>query len=410
MMYKSLKSLSYSKDFRNILETEYETRFNSYSTIKTNLFIHPFFAEQRKIETTFELFYVPLPEHLIKSEYIQYKSDEIRKLSNELPGLVREKIIISNIIEEIQSTNDFEGVRSSKQEIGIAVEKRNTDTPVRFNGIVNMYMNLEEEQFEIIDNYKKFRDIYDELFKGEMLEKDLPDGDTFREGPVIVGNNNKIVHRGNPNEQLIIKDLKNLTNFMNNKKIPYLTKCIISHYFLEYIHPFYDGNGRLGRFLISSYLTRKLDPFTGISISNAVNNNKKKYSEAFLELAHPKNYGDTTLFVESILDLISFGQEQVIKQLEDAKLKMEFAHIYVNSMNLSNNARDILYIHIQNHLFDSINDAPKDIELRNFLKCSRYVGNKAFKELENLNLLEKAGKSPSCHTLSVKVLEDISWN
>lgn len=408
MMYKSLKSLSYSKDFRNILETEYETRFNSYSTIKTNLFIHPFFAEQRKIETTFELFYVPLPEHLIKSEYIQYKSDEIRKLSNELPGLVREKIIISNIIEEIQSTNDFEGVRSSKQEIGIAVEKRNTDTPVRFNGIVNMYMNLEEEQFEIIDNYKKFRDIYDELFKGEMLEKDLPDGDTFREGPVIVGNNNKIVHRGNPNEQLIIKDLKNLTNFMNNKKIPYLTKCIISHYFLEYIHPFYDGNGRLGRFLISSYLTRKLDPFTGISISNAVNNNKKKYSEAFLELAHPKNYGDTTLFVESILDLISFGQEQVIKQLEDAKLKMEFAHIYVNSMNLSNNARDILYIHIQNHLFDSINDAPKDIELRNFLKCSRYVGNKAFKELENLNLLEKAGKSPSCHTLSVKVLEDIS--
>src|SRR5699024_9428955 len=134
-----------------------------------------------------------------------------------------------------------------------------------------------ENQKIEITRLADLRNIYDELVLDEISEEDRPDGELFRKEAVYIKTADKTFHSGNPNEESINNDLLDLINFMNNSNISYIFKAIITHYFFEYIHPFYDGNGRVGRFLISMYLGRKLDIFTGLSVSQGVFNNKKRY-------------------------------------------------------------------------------------------------------------------------------------
>lgn len=142
---------------------------------------------------------------------------------------------------------------------------------------------------------------------------------------------------------------------MNSKSYPFLLKSAITHYFFEYVHPFYDGNGRLGRFILSSYLARKLDKFTGISFSNAVRVNRKKYLDAFIEVSDPKNKGDITHFVRTIYELIIEGQESIIENLLKYQADFNRATKYLESLdNLTEDEKIVLFYHIQNYLFDSV--------------------------------------------------------
>lgn len=76
------------------------------------------------------------------------------------------------------------------------------------------------------------------------------------------------------------------------------------HYLLGYIHPFYDGNGRLSRFLTSNYLCDD-NPFLALSLSQHIYAHKEAYYKAFTITNDPRNRGDLTYFVLSFLKLLS---------------------------------------------------------------------------------------------------------
>ena len=68
---------------------------------------------------------------------------------------------------------------------------------------------------------------------------------------------------------------------MNDDSIPYLIKIAITHYYFEYIHAFYDGNGRMGRYIASSMLYN-LDPLIAMKLSSVIKNNYKRYLDSFV--------------------------------------------------------------------------------------------------------------------------------
>ncbi|MCK1222346.1 Fic family protein [Streptococcus uberis] len=234
-----------------------------------------------------------------------------------------------------------------------------------------------------------------------MPENDKPDGKLFRKGLAYVGKGDKNVHQGNISEEAINDDLTKLIIFMNSDQVPTLIKAIITHYFFEYIHPFYDGNGRMGRFLLSSYLARKLDLLTGISISNSIYQNRIKYEKAFTGVSNPRNKGDLTLFIKEILEIIVDGQRLMIEMSETMLDKLNIISSTINSLNLSLLQESILYIFSQNKLFDLFDEKITNKDFVDIFerKYSRTKINMAMLELESMKLVKKVSKNPVTYDL-----------
>lgn len=92
-----------------------------------------------------------------------------------------------------------------------------------------------------------------------------------------------------------------------HKEIPFLIKGIIGHYYFENEHPFYEANGRVGRYILAKHLSRRLDKFSGLILSQKINKKKSKYYKTFAILGHYLNRVAATNFVVDILDMIYHG-------------------------------------------------------------------------------------------------------
>ncbi|WP_420222828.1 Fic family protein [Pediococcus acidilactici] len=118
-------------------------------------------------------------------------------------------------------------------------------------------------------------------------------------------------------EDELKKRMTEWVRFINDDDTPFMIKALVGHYFFENTHPFYDGNGRTGRYILSMYLSRKLDKYTGISFSQAVHATKSKYYKAFKKTGDHENRAEGTFFVKDLLDLISQSQNTIIETLEN---------------------------------------------------------------------------------------------
>lgn len=402
--YENLIKLYY-KHFDT--EEIYKSRIESPSAYVTDLEISPILRGERVKDIKYPLFYLSLVELNLLEQEIFYNSKEIVSLSSKLPQSANMACIKDIMINEINKSNGIEGVHSTKKEL---YESMNTEKTTRFYGIVNKYIQIIEEKTKNIDTPKEIRDLYDEIFKEDILENpdNKLDGVLFRkEGIHISDGKNTTIHTGDLTEEMIISHINKLIEFMNKNDIPSLIKGAIVHYYFEYIHPFYDGNGRFGRYLFSMYLARKIDIYTGLSLSYAIFENKKKYSDLFLDTSNRKNYGEITFFVKGMLEFIIQGQESIIKMLKDKILKLNFAKSYIDKLKeLDLEEKNILYIYIQSYIFAK-NNPLTDKELLTYTSGIKSLPSlrHRLKKLAELDYIEEVSKKPITRTVSDKVKE-----
>ena len=396
MMYQDLKTLYYKK--YNI-EEELNKRLENPCTFKTELVISPIIKGEKLSNEKYNLFYLPINNILLSEERIFSNSKKITDIFTQLPYIAQNKCINEVMINEIIKTNKIEGVVSTKKDIS---ESMNTKK-ARFSGIVNKYKEITEGNLEKINSVEEIRKIYDDIFKEYILknpENEL-DGKLFRKNPVYIQDGIKKIHSGALSEDTIISQLKDLIQFMNFNNVNCLIKACITHYYFEYIHPFYDGNGRFGRFLFSIYLARKLDILTGLSLSYAIFLNKEKYLKLLLETSESKNCGELTFFIEGMLEIIIQGQENIIGMLEKKRLKLEYALNYIEELKLSAEESDILFILTQNYIFSS--SPLKDSELCSYINLSPYKLKGYIKKLSENSFVETISKRPLIHTIGEKL-------
>ena len=413
--YENLIKLYYKK--QNIKE-EYIKRIENPSTFITDLKINPIKRGNKIFEKEYNLFYVNLMEHTLLQQEIFENSNKILSLSdpNEFPLIAIKEIVNKILSNELYKTNKIEGIESSKSQIYSSLKEngKSNKKANKLEGIIKKYKDIMEKNFkdtEHIDSLSSFRKIYDEMF--EDFEKSgnyKLDGKYFRKDTVkIINSVGKTIHIGIDGEEAIEKNMEDLIQFMNRKDIPFLVKASISHFFFEYIHPFYDGNGRFGRYLLSSYLARKLDILTAFSLSYSISKNLDDYYKSFVEVEDVNNYGEITFFVENILKTIKNGQEMIIELLNDSIIRFNHSMEILNeiSKNLSEKENIMLQIYLQNYLFNDYGEIT-NIELTDIIGGStQQTINKYTEELEKKGYLIKIKQRPLTYTLSNKITDKI---
>ena len=411
--YENLIKLYYKK--QNI-EDEYIKRIENPATFITDLKINPIKRGNKILDKEYNLFYVNLMEHTLLQEIIIKNSNQINLISNELPQIAIKDIIIKILSNELYKTNKIEGIETVKSEIHTSLKdnKKFNKKSNKLDGIVKKYKDIMEKNFkdtQHIDSLSSFRKIYDEMF--EDFEKSgnyKLDGKYFRKDTVKVINGlGNTIHIGINGEEAIEKNIEDLIQFMNRKDIPFLVKASISHFFFEYIHPFYDGNGRFGRYLLSLYLARKLDILTAFSVSYSISKNLDDYYKSFIEVEDVNNYGEITFFIENILKTIKSGQEMIIELLSDSIMKFNHSMEILKEITkkLSEKENIMLQIYLQNYLFNDFEEIT-NAELSYIIgDLTQQTINKYTQELEKKGYLIKIKQRPLTYTLSDEITDKL---
>ena len=157
----------------------------------------------------------------------------------------------------------------------------------------------------------------------ELITKDVCDnsqlaGERFRDGMVYVGSNTDIIHTpANPED--IEKMMQDMFTFMQTSEFNIWIKAAISHFYIVYIHPYCDGNGRTARVLTQSFLLHNgLDKIKCFSLSRAINDNLSGYYASLKEsekiYQNGKKWIDITPFIDYFLDTIEKGMITSLKE------------------------------------------------------------------------------------------------
>ena len=411
--YENLIKLYYKK--QNI-EDEYIKRIENPATFITDLKINPIKRGNKILDKEYSLFYLNLMEHSLLQEIIIKNSNQINLISNKLPQIAIKDIIIKILSNELYKTNKIEGIETVKSEIhsSLKEDRKISKKSNKLNGIIKKYKDIMEKNFkdtQHIDSLSSFRKIYDEMF--EDFEKSgnyKLYGKYFRKDTVKVINGlGNTIHIGVNGEEAIEKNIEDLIYFMNRKDIPFLVKASISHFFFEYIHPFYDGNGRFGRYLLSLYLARKLDILTAFSVSYWISKNLDDYYKSFVEVEDVNNYGEITFFVENILKTIKSEQEKIIELLNDSIMRFNHSMEILKEITkkLSEKENIMLQIYLQNYLFNDFEEIT-NIELTNIINGStQQTVNKYTQGLEKKGYLVKIKQRPLTYTLADKITDKL---
>lgn len=310
MKYVQLKKLFHINE--NECNELYKKRFFGDTTNRLEI----------TLKNGYECFYVVNDEILSLIDKIYMINTWLEKVmaSDILPDSAKNYLIVKSLIEEIKSSNQMEGIYSTRQELKDMI----VDTPPqkykRFYGMVNKYKKLQNEPFLPLNSALDIRELYDEILLKDIIneeEKDKPDGVIFRSGPVEVKSSTKTVHTGINGEDNIIDMIDKSLVILNNEDIHFLIRIAVFHYLFEYIHPFYNGNGRMGRFLASRYLSHHLNILCALQFSIACIHNNKKYYDAFTLTNDIRNKGDLTVFIITFLEIYLSGLEELKEQIEN---------------------------------------------------------------------------------------------
>ena len=169
-----------------------------------------------------------------------------------------------------------------------------------------------QNAYEIYDNMDKLNPYsIDDLLKAHsVMERGLlNEAVEFRSRPVgVADSEGNILHFGTL-PQYVPKLIQELLEWTEKSEIHLLIKSCVFHYEFELIHPFADGNGRMGR-LWHTLLLSKWNPiFAWLPIESIIHDNQSEYYNA---INVSNNNGNSTVFIEFMLSVIKQALQESI--------------------------------------------------------------------------------------------------
>ena len=247
---------------------------------------------------------------------------------------------------EANKSSRIEGTRTTVEEdlldvTDINPEKRDDWEEVQnYVKATNYGVERIKEGFPVCT--RLIREIHEILMQGVRGEHKTPG--EFRTSQNWIGGSmpSTAVYVPPPHKE-IAECLSDFEKFINNEEIdtPDLIKIAILHYQFESIHPFLDGNGRIGRLLIPLYIQSKgMLEKSCLYISDYIERNKNTYYDMLTRVrTHNDMIEWIKFFLEAVIETSKTAKEKFRKVVE---LTMEMDKVIMELPIKPENARKVL--------------------------------------------------------------------
>ncbi|MFL9833359.1 Fic family protein [Chryseobacterium terrae] len=248
------------------------------------------------------------PPYQITSEILHLISNISQKI-----GEVNSNYLIKNNpqlrkqnqIKTIHSSLSIEGNTLSEDQITAILENKKVLGPQKdINEVLNALKIYEQL------NTLKYKSEKDYLKAHKILMNGLVENPgKYRTKGVGILKGSKVEHIAPPAENVpfLMKDL--FSYLKNNSELSLIKSCVF-HYEMEFIHPFMDGNGRMGRLWQTLILMEQFPLFEFLPFETLISKNQAKY---YLALSQSDKEGHSTKFIEYMLGIIDESLSELLK-------------------------------------------------------------------------------------------------
>jgi len=208
-----------------------------------------------------------------------------------------------NKIKTIHSSLKIEGNTLTEEQITALIENKRVLGPQKdINEVLNAITIYENIEILNPNSEKSFLKAHKQLMKG-LIEKP----GVYRTQGVGIVKGSKVEHLAPPfkNVPFLMKDL---FKYLKTNEIELIKSCVF-HYEMEFIHPFLDGNGRMGRLWQTLILIEKYPVFEYIPFETLISKNQKQYYNV---LSSCDKVGNSTKFIEYMLAIIEKSLEELL--------------------------------------------------------------------------------------------------
>ena len=312
------------------------------------------------------------------------------KITNDILNLVYE---IGELVGKISAEKEFEKNLTLRKEnriktiySSLAIEQ-NTLTLEQVTDVINgkrvlaPLKDIKEVQnaYEIYERLEELNEnsMKDLLLAHKIMTSELiKESGRFRSKNAGVYQGDKLIHMGTLPEY-IPELINNLFLWLKNSKEHPLIKAAVFHYEFEFIHPFQDGNGRIGRLWHSLILSKWKKFFAWLPIESLVQKYQKEY---YIAINNSNKDGESNEFILFMLEII---KETLIELVETQKVTDKV----IDKMTDKNKERVKLLMKYLGQ-----NDSISNKEAQSLLGISEATARRFLNSLVKENLLVAVGE------------------
>ncbi len=309
------------------------------------------------------------------------------KITNDILNFIYE---IGELVGKISAEKEFEKNLTLRREnriktiySSLAIEQ-NTLTLEQVTDVINgkrvlaPLKDIKEVQnaYEIYERIDELDEnsVNDLLLAHKIMTSELliKESGRFRSKNAGLYQGDKLIHMGTLPEY-IPELINNLFLWLKNSKEHPLIKAAVFHYEFEFIHPFQDGNGRIGRLWHSLILSKWKKIFAWLPIESLVQKYQKEY---YIAINNSNRNGESTEFILFMLRIIN---KTLIELVENKKM--------TDKMTDKNKERIKALIKYLGQ-----NDSISNKEAQSLLGISEATAKRFLNNLVKENLLEAVGE------------------
>lgn len=241
------------------------------------------------------------------TDYITYLvaeiSEQVGRITVLQEGTISPHLRRENRIRTIHSSLAIEHNSLSLDQVTAILDgKRVLGNPNEIREVQNAY-----EAYEMMVRLNPMS--VEDLLKAHhlMMNGLVAENGKFRSGGVGVFNGDILIHMAPP-AKFVSGQIKDLIGWYQDSPMHPLIKSAIFHYEFEFIHPFADGNGRIGRMWHSLLLGQWKELFYWLPIEELIQSRQEEY---YNTLGEADKSGDSAVFVELMLEIIRDSLKEI---------------------------------------------------------------------------------------------------